>query len=140
MIGPAARIVQHKARRLIYDDIVEMEQFPNFKSARILGMCLNVMGWHPDVGSFREESRALKKVVVAWTKRNYKWLYQLNPHIAEECLVEEIVYDPKLNRLLKTWPQHLNRRPRITYLQLLSVPRPTAQARGLNARAGQQSS
>ncbi len=125
MTGPAARIVQHKARRLIYADIAEMSKFPNYKGARILGFCLNVMGWRRGAGSIDKESRALRAVVVAWVKRNYKWLHDLNPSIAQACLVEGIAYDAKLNRLMRTHPAFLRPKPRVTYLQLSAEPRPS---------------
>jgi hypothetical protein len=42
--SPAGRLVKFKVRRLLYDEIADMRRFPNFKGAKILGFCLNVMG------------------------------------------------------------------------------------------------
>lgn len=47
--GPAAKIIKFKFRRLVYNEIISMNRFPNFKSARILGYCLNVMGFKNDL-------------------------------------------------------------------------------------------
>ncbi|MBI5636605.1 MAG: hypothetical protein HZA03_01405 [Nitrospinae bacterium] len=42
--GKSWKIVKFKLRRLLYDEILRMGGFPNYKSFRILGFCLNVMG------------------------------------------------------------------------------------------------
>src|SRR5688572_10311180 len=41
--GAAGKVIKFKARRLVYNEIADMKRFPNFKGARILGFCLNVM-------------------------------------------------------------------------------------------------
>lgn len=42
--GVSRRIVGIKVRRLLYEEIKSMDDFANFKNARILGFCLNVFG------------------------------------------------------------------------------------------------
>ena len=59
----AGRVVHFKARRLLYDEILRMNGFPNFKGARILGFCLNVMGLMVANDGIHRESRALQKAV-----------------------------------------------------------------------------
>jgi len=44
------KILQFKLRRLLYDEIMSIENLPNFKNARILGYCLNVIGLNPRQG------------------------------------------------------------------------------------------
>jgi hypothetical protein len=43
----AHKIIAIKVRRLCYDEIKEMDDFPNFKGAKILGFCLHVLGLTP---------------------------------------------------------------------------------------------
>ena len=56
--GPAAKIIKHKLRRLIYDEILKMSEWPNFKGARMLGIALNVLGLR-DNGTKHESPRGL---------------------------------------------------------------------------------
>ena len=71
---PAGRVVKFKVRRLIYNEISAMGEFPNFKGAKILGFCLNVMGLRSmDRKSFGD-SLALHKAILAWTKKHFDWL------------------------------------------------------------------
>ena len=102
--GPAGKIVKFKVRRLIYNEIAEMKHFPNFKGAKILGFCLNVMGFKVKEEDYDLDSKALQKTVLSWTKKNYAWLHTYNPRIAEACLVDSITYDPTSLKLVKTYP------------------------------------
>ena len=64
--GAAYMIVAHKVRRLIYNDIKKMDNFVNFKGARILGYCLHVFGLTltNQRTSFGSEAYPLKMVVL----------------------------------------------------------------------------
>lgn len=63
-------IVQFKLRRLLYDEILDLESLPNYKAARVLGICLNVMGLTMGKRSgFDRDYSPLKAVVLAWTKK-----------------------------------------------------------------------
>ena len=42
--GKAVKIMQFRLRRLLYDEIKNLEKIPNYKSSKILGFCLNIMG------------------------------------------------------------------------------------------------
>lgn len=97
-------IVHHKLRRLLYDEIVRLEKTPNFKSSRILGFCLNVLGpiFRKDVNIYRE-TNALHKVVLAWTRKNYLKLTRDNPDVAESCLIGSITFDRETHRIVKTY-------------------------------------
>ncbi|MFS6545874.1 hypothetical protein WHJ71_14650, partial [Staphylococcus aureus] len=76
--GAAGRVVKFKVRRLLYNEIADMKRFPNFKGAKILGFCLNVMGLKLKEGDYDEDSRALHKAVLAWTNKHYDWLHAYN--------------------------------------------------------------
>lgn len=121
--GPAARLVRFKVRRLLYNDICEMRTFANFKGAKILGLCLNVMGLKIKEGKDTGDSRALHKAVLSWTRKNYVWLHQFNPRVAEACLVDQITYDADNRRLVHTYPADgLRREPLHIYLELDPAP------------------
>jgi hypothetical protein len=116
----AARIVKFKLRRLLYDEIVDMRRFANFKGARILSFCLNVLGLsNGPRTSYSADSRPLAIAVLSWTKRNFAWLYEYNPEVGKMCLVEGITYDRENFRLVRTYPaENLRREPHYVYLAL----------------------
>lgn len=117
--GPAGRVVKFKLRRLLYDEIVEMKRFPNFKGARILGFCLNVMGLTVGQGDYYRDTRALHRAVLAWVRRNFVWLHRYNPRVAEACLVDGITFDSENRRLVRASPaEGLRREPSYAYLEL----------------------
>ena len=121
--GPAGNVVKFKVRRLLYDEINDMRRFPNFKGARILSFCLNVMGLNIRLGDYDKDSRALQKAVLTWTKKNFVWLYGYNPRVAEACLVDGITYEAENLRLVRTSPvDGLRREPGYVYLELDPAP------------------
>jgi hypothetical protein len=117
--GAAGKVVKFKVRRLIYDEIARMKKFPNFKGARIIGFCLNVMGLALSKQDYDHDSKALQKVLLSWTKKNYAWLHGYNHRVAEACLVDGITYDAEHQRLVMTSPaEGLRREPHYVYLDL----------------------
>jgi hypothetical protein len=107
----AGRIVQFKVRRLLYDELPEMQKFPNYKGSRILGLCLNVMGFKIMSGGFGKEGRALQKAVLSWTRQHFARIHAINPRIVEVGLVDGMTYEPENLRLVVTysadalWPE-----------------------------------
>ena len=126
--GKAGAAVKFKVRRLLYNEIADMKRFPNFKGkgARILRFCLNVMGLSIIPGDYHKDSRALHRAVLAWTKKNYAWLHEYNPSVAEECLGDGMTYDAENRRLVYMSPAEGLRREPI-YLDL-DPPPPEHQA------------
>lgn len=121
--GRAGLVVKFKVRRLLYDEIVDMRRFANFKGAKILGFCLNVMGFAIGQGTYDRDSRALQKAVLSWTRKNYVWLHGYNPRVAEACLVDGITYDADNRRLVRTYPaEGLRREATCVYLELEPAP------------------
>ena len=126
--GNAGAAVKFKVRRLLYNEIADMKRFPNFKGARILSFCLNVMGLSIIPGDYHKDSRALHRAVLAWTKKNYAWLHEYNPSVAEECLGDGMTYDAENRRLVFMKPaEGLRREPIYVYLDL-DPPPPEHQA------------
>ena len=109
----------------IYDAVVEMERFPNFQGAKILGFCLNVMGFTVRNDKNHIDSNALQRAILCWTKRNFLWLYSYNPRVAEACLVDGITYEQEHLRLVRTYPvEGLRRETKYSYLKLDPQPQP----------------
>lgn len=102
--GQATKIIHFKFRRLIYNEIKGMNNFVNFKSAKILGFCLNVMGQEVrhDVGL--NPHIALHHVVLTWLRNYYAWLHFKNNEVAEACLMAEWTYDEVNSRIVHTRP------------------------------------
>src|SRR3546814_6348368 len=70
--GAAWDVFRFKLSRRLFDEIRDMGKWPNFKGARLLGFCLNVMGLH--VGKktdYGHQFFALRKALVGWTTRNF---------------------------------------------------------------------
>ena len=118
--GAASKVIKYKVRRHIYDEVTKLRSFPNFKGTRILGFCLNVMGFNVKNQDDRDY-KALQKAILSWTKNNYAWLYFYNSYIAKECLVDNITYQAERLRLVKTWPAE-GTRPKPTFLYFLVNP------------------
>jgi hypothetical protein len=117
--NPAGQVVKFKVRRLLYNEIVRMNEFPNFKGAKILRFCLNVLGLKLVDRSYDKDSRALHMAILAWTKRHYAWLHGYNHEVAEACLVDGMAYDVESRRIVKTYPaEGLRRQAHIVYLDV----------------------
>lgn len=117
------KIVQFKLRRLLYEEIRDLESVPNYKAARVLGICLNVMGLKVGKRSgYGREHVALKAAVLAWTQRNYLRLREVNAEIADTCLIGSITFDAEHSRLVKTYAKGLRPEPDREYLPLQTPP------------------
>ncbi|WP_223593714.1 hypothetical protein [Pseudomonas sp. A-R-19] len=122
--GPSGQVIKFKLRRLLYNEITEMNHFPNFKGAKILGFCLNVMGLKPPKGDYDKENRPLHKAVLGWTKKQYVELQINKPRVAEACLVDGITYDAEKLQIVKTYPAN-GLRSETSYVSLqLAPPQP----------------
>jgi hypothetical protein len=116
-------IVQFKLRRRLYDEIRDLESMPNYQGARVLRICLNVMGLRMGKrsGLGREEA-ALKAAVLAWTQRNYLRLRKANAEVADYCLIGSVTFDADQSRLVKTYAKGLRPEPDREYLPLQMLP------------------
>ncbi len=120
--GKAWKIIHFKLRRLLYDKILHLEKFPNYKSSKILGFCLNVMGLKITArkGDDREYY-PIHKAVLAWTRNNYLRLKSIQPEVANSCLLGSISFDEQGNRLVQTYAKGLNLEAPKVYLELASA-------------------
>jgi len=60
--GQTWKIVRHKLRRQLYNEVCQLGKFPNYKSAGILGFLLNVMGLR--IGDKENRNRGLAQTRV----------------------------------------------------------------------------
>lgn len=117
----AWKIIHFKLRRLLYNEILRLEKYPNYKSSKILGFCLNVMG----LTIQKKESHynsiyPLHKVVLEWTRNNYLHLRSIHKKVAESCLIGSLSFDQESNRLVFTYAEGLSLEAPKDYLELFS--------------------
>lgn len=122
--GAAAKILKFKVRRRIYDEIKQMKEFPNFRGAKFLGFCLNVLGLEVSREDHYRDSRPLHKAILSWTKKNYAWLYSYNKRVAEACLVDGYSYEKKRMRIVRTYPANGLRREKECFYFQVDKPLP----------------
>ena len=125
--GAAWKIIRLKVRRLLYDEIMKLSEFPNYKGSRILGLCLNVFGMKRSQkkNSIWRNSYPLVDAVHAWTRKNYLWLRQENPDVADSVLIGSVSFDEHGNRLVKSDLKGLNREVPKSFLDLEQPPEKT---------------
>ncbi len=100
----AGKLIKHKVRRLIYNEVTELLKFHNFKAARMLALCLNVMGLKLGDRSKDRDYYALHAALLNFTKKNYSNLYRKNQSLAESCILGDISFDQSNVQLVKTYP------------------------------------
>lgn len=121
--GHASKFVKHKVRRMLYDQVVKMERFPNFMGARLLSICLNTMGLRRECGVRDRDCRALHRALLAWTSRNLVALNEANAEVAMACLVEGITYEAENSRIVKSYRAGgLRVKPSFVYLDVVRSP------------------
>lgn len=121
--GPAAQIVKRKMMAQIYKEINELKTFPNFKGARYLAFCLNVMGLELNRQPLYRDSFPLQRAILRWTKRNYALLRQRNAEVADKCLVAGTSFDEEQMRIVKCYPvEGLRRQAHNLYLPVDPAP------------------
>lgn len=114
------RIIQYKLKRLLFIEIIELNDWPNFKGSKILGFCLNVMGLKLlSKKDYRKDCYSLNKVLINWTAKNYLSLREKNIDVAEDCLAGSITFDEKNSTLVKTYIKGLSKEAPKDVLQLI---------------------
>mgnify|MGYP000494643627 CR=1 FL=1 len=123
----AWKTVGFKFRRLIYDEIKKMNEMPNFKSAKILGLCLNIFGLsQPKTKGRYRDMFPLAKAVFSWTKRHFLEVDEALPRVADACAIGGITFDREAGSLTKTYAQGLRNEPSI---EVLVLNKPTSKKR-----------
>jgi hypothetical protein len=116
----ANKIVALKVRRLLYEEIKRMDKFANFRGARLIGYCLNVLGLTlvDRHNGFHKENYPLQAAVLMWTKKHYRKLLSEHPKVAQACLQGSVTYDSKHHRLVKTYGDDTGKEPKQEFLGL----------------------
>ncbi|MFL9825998.1 hypothetical protein, partial [Rhodoplanes sp. SY1] len=106
----ARSIILFKLRRMLYNEVKQLKDAPNYLSASVLGYLLNVQG--VAVGAKRDFRSAyeypLRRAVVLWTRKNYVALTHKHPKVAAAVLIGTITYDERGYRLQKTYAEGLS--------------------------------
>lgn len=116
----AGRIVQFKLRRLLYNEIAQMETLPNYKGARVLRIALNVgiTGVDPRARASSRSDAALVVLAQRWARKHFLSVHETLPVVAETILCAAVTFDESHSRLVKTFIQGLSREPSRAYLDL----------------------
>lgn len=96
----ASWIVQYKTKRLMFDEIKRMEEFPNYQGARLLRVLLNVLKW--EVGNrddYPQDELSVRRVIIPWVQRNFLSIAHANLDVAEACLTDSMRLDADKYRL-----------------------------------------
>ncbi|WP_342335639.1 hypothetical protein [Burkholderia pseudomallei] len=107
--GTAADIVSFKLKRQLLNEVTRMDKFANYKSTRVLGMLLNVMGLKQHRTERNTGVQGLHRAVLSWTVRNYARLAEESPHVMETVLFAGLTYDPHGPSLIYTRERFLDR-------------------------------
>lgn len=111
------KMVRRKLRRMVWDEIVRMDRFPNYRGAAYVSFCLNVLGFYDASvhrnGTIERDSWPLTKVVSGWVKKNYQTIAISHPPVAEAMLPANIEYDSEAQALVRTHEDQLTGVPRL---------------------------
>lgn len=112
-------IFRGRLQRLIWKEVRNMERAPNYQGARVILVCLNVMGFRMDHAVHKpKEIRALKRLLIKWICQHYLNLRNEYPDVARACTGASITFDPKKKQLIKTYSSLLGKEPQREILQL----------------------
>lgn len=120
--GCASKIIKMKLRRLIYDSILELSHFPNYKASKVLSFALNVLGLKLHRSKDYNRVYALHRAVLSWVRKSYAKLAVESPRIAADCLPDGLVYERTSSCLVKTGDWILDRKPRAKILYIDPFP------------------
>lgn len=102
--------IAKKVRRLLYDEIKEMDRYPGFLGARILGYVLSIHGLSSR-RYYQKQFEPLKASAISWARKNY-WRLRLDyPDVAEAVLIGSITFDASSNELVKTYARGVTPEP-----------------------------
>ena len=106
-----------------------MDRFPNYKGARYIRFCLNVLDFYDESihrrASLDRDSWTVTKVVSRWVENNYQTIAKTHPPVAEAMLPANIEYDPAMQILIRTKDNSLTGVPRVKKFKLKPSKAPT---------------
>jgi hypothetical protein len=99
-----ANKVRRRVSRLLFDQILQMENFANFQSARALGFCLHVFGLgNLDKKDFPPADHPIRRASQRWAATHYASLWHNRRSVAEAVLTGSLSYDPDSHCLIKEY-------------------------------------
>lgn len=111
--------VCYRIRRKIYDEICNLNEIPNYKSARILRACLKLLPFEMDKKTQSERRvYAIQKATINWVKWNFLKLYSKNPHIAKFCMHNQVTLSRDKKSIVKSFIHPLNKKENKTFIHL----------------------
>lgn len=112
-------IFRSRLQRLIWKEVRDMERAPSYKGARVILVCLNVMGFRMDHAVHKpKEVRALKRALLKWIRHNYLKLLKDYPDVARSCTGASLSFDPEEKALIKTYGAFWGKEPNRDIFQL----------------------
>lgn len=119
------KVVRARLTRLIIHELANVREYADFKSIRIIGLLLNVLGVteRPKV-EMNSEFAFLRRYVVALVKSTYMKIVAEQPHVADAGLIGRITFDAANKRLVMTYSGGLEVEPAREYLDLDDSTRP----------------
>jgi hypothetical protein len=116
----ARQVFRRRLFRLVRKEIAEISQRPNFKNTPILGYVLNIVGirFQPKREGYGSAGYRFAWWVRAWTRCNFRRLYEKTPNIMKAALIDRLSYEEKSGLLYMTRPVFLRDKPRVQFVQL----------------------
>lgn len=116
--GTVGLQIQKKVHDLLFETVLKC---PNVDSIRILGYCLNVLGFYVYKDQpFGKYWCEFHTKLLDWTKNNIVDLIEKYPSIARECFVDGMKYDKKRKQLIINHYSHPDGKKYNSYFKLHS--------------------
>lgn len=101
--GTASDIILFKVRRRLYEDLVRMNDRPDCKGGKILGMILNVSMLGNRCAKTNAREYPIFKSALNWCRKNLARVHEKNPKVLPDCLPARVNYDHDKRRLVYTF-------------------------------------
>lgn len=117
------RRIIYSVQLKIHNKISRLKTNPDLDSTRILGFCLNIMGFRfqpPE--PYGELWREFHYAVIDWVKQNIASIIAKYPSFEKECFVDGMSYDSAKARLVFTYPSSAkSEKDGYEYLEVISA-------------------
>ena len=113
----SAKIILLKLRRMIYEEIITLDKFSNYRAAKLAGLLINILGFTPN--KKERNFYGLHLWLLRWIRKNFSHLSTRNPELANSILVSDISFDAANSHLIKTYPSTSFRiKPHLIYFNI----------------------
>ncbi|MBY0363471.1 MAG: hypothetical protein K2X45_16320 [Phreatobacter sp.] len=113
-----ARDVAFKLRRLLYNELKDLDRYAHFGRARILGYCLLVFGFKASPVERDVLFEPIRRLAVRLAVRHYERIRKHQPRVAQAVLMGPLSYDPDGLRFVRTYEGQLGTEPDRAYLSV----------------------